>query len=282
MRRLCKVVSSSSGSGDRRTSKSSREYHPLVTNQTPLSPLPHGSTFIICCSVENRDWTDIDVFKGIPRTESIAPYVRFVVCLRYALSCSFQPFQGTSSPPPSNVRIGSSVLDRREMAANGSVAWTASLNKSIASSTHLSVSTLFMPREWLRMHANPAPYIILQASAASRRSSETCCGVPPVAMHGDMTTALTAFVFRVLSWYCGRCPTYVFYQWGPEISNDPELRHRAHFQAWALGETDKHEEGDNPKYWTLDSLMKLNGACSRSHSPIPFRCERKLISFSHQ
>ena len=58
------------------------------------------------------------------------------------------------------------------------------------------------------------------------------------------------------------------YQWGPEISNDSELRHRAHFQAWALAETEKHEEGDNPKYWTLDSLMKLNGACSRSHPPI--------------
>jgi len=54
---------------------------------------------------------------------------------------------------------------------------------------------------------------------------------------------------------------------------------RAHFQAWALGETDKHEEGDNPKYWTLDSLMKLNGACSRSLSPIQslFRCETNFI-----
>ena len=76
-----------------------------------------------------------------------------------------------------------------------------------------------------------------------------------------MTTALAAFVFRVSS--PGRCPTYLFSQWGPEISDDPELRQRAHFQAWALGDTDKHEEGDNPKYWTLDSLMKLNGACSQ-------------------
>ena len=58
------------------------------------------------------------------------------------------------------------------------------------------------------------------------------------------------------------------------ISEDPrsamfsELRHRTHFQAWALGESDKHEEDDDPKYWTLDSLMKLNGACPRSHTPI--------------
>jgi hypothetical protein len=36
---------------------------------------------------------------------------------------------------------------------------------------------------------------------ASRRSSETCCGVLPVARHGDMTIALTAFVFHDLSWY---------------------------------------------------------------------------------
>jgi len=47
--------------------------------------------------------------------------------------------------------------------------------------------------------------------------------------------------------------------WGPEISEDPELRHRAHFEPWALGGTDRHEEHDNPKWWTLDSLMELNG-----------------------
>lgn len=57
----------------------------------------------------------------------------------------------------------------------------------------------------------------------------------------------------------------VSHQWGPEISNDPELRDRAHFEPWALGGTDNHEEHDNPKYWTLDSLMKLNG----SYSPSP-------------
>jgi len=94
-----------------------------------------------------------------------------------------------------------------------------------------------------------------------------------------MTTALAAFVFRVLAFVSRALPrlTYSFYQWGPEISGDPGLRHRTHFEAWALGETDKHEEGDNPKYWTLDSLMKLNGACS--HSPKPFSM-RKLISYS--
>ena len=84
-----------------------------------------------------------------------------------------------------------------------------------------------------------------------------------------MTTALTAFVFRVLAFVLRALPDLSpFYQWGPEIRGDPELRHRAHFEAWALGETDKHEEGDNPKYWTLDSLMKLNGA--HSHSPNSF------------
>ena len=49
-------------------------------------------------------------------------------------------------------------------------------------------------------------------------------------------------------------------QWGPEISDDPELRQRAHFEPWALGGTDNHGEKDDPKWWTLDSLMKHNGA----------------------
>jgi len=47
--------------------------------------------------------------------------------------------------------------------------------------------------------------------------------------------------------------------WGPEIKDDPELRDRAHFQAWALGGADDHGEHSNPKYWTLDSLMRHNG-----------------------
>jgi hypothetical protein len=51
-------------------------------------------------------------------------------------------------------------------------------------------------------------------------------------------------------------------QWGREIDNDHRLRQRAHFKPWALGGTDKHGENDDPKCWTLDSLMKLNGAGS--------------------
>ncbi|KAH9069718.1 methyltransferase domain-containing protein [Lactarius deliciosus] len=47
--------------------------------------------------------------------------------------------------------------------------------------------------------------------------------------------------------------------WGPEITGDPELRDRAHFKPFALGGTNNHEDHDNPKYWTLDSLMDLNG-----------------------
>jgi len=47
--------------------------------------------------------------------------------------------------------------------------------------------------------------------------------------------------------------------WGPEIIDDPELRRRAHFKPWALTGSDRHQESDDPKGWTLDSLMKLNG-----------------------
>ena len=49
-------------------------------------------------------------------------------------------------------------------------------------------------------------------------------------------------------------------QWGPEISDDCGLHQRAHFKPWALGGTDNHWENDDRKWWTLDSLMKLNGA----------------------
>jgi len=52
---------------------------------------------------------------------------------------------------------------------------------------------------------------------------------------------------------------YSVKSWGPEINDDPALKNRAHFEAWALGGTDNHEESDNPKWWKLDSLMKLNG-----------------------
>jgi hypothetical protein len=44
-------------------------------------------------------------------------------------------------------------------------------------------------------------------------------------------------------------------QWGPEITNDPEMRDRAHFKPFVLGGTNHHNDNDNPKYWTLDSLM---------------------------
>ena len=71
--------------------------------------------------------------------------------------------------------------------------------------------------------------------------------------------------FRVSS--PGRHPTYLFSQWGHEISDDPGLRRRVHFQTWALGDTDKHEEGDNPKY----CRFAHEGACS--HFLNSFQCE---------
>ena len=37
------------------------------------------------------------------------------------------------------------------------------------------------------------------------------------------------------------------------------LRHRAHFGKLALGAADKHGGGDDPKTWTLRSLMAENG-----------------------
>ncbi|KAI0692120.1 methyltransferase domain-containing protein [Cerioporus squamosus] len=43
------------------------------------------------------------------------------------------------------------------------------------------------------------------------------------------------------------------------------LRHRAHFDKLALGATDRHGPGDDPKTWTLKSLMSENG-----HSHIDF------------
>jgi len=52
---------------------------------------------------------------------------------------------------------------------------------------------------------------------------------------------------------------YSVNSWGPEITDDPELRDRAHFKPFALGGTNHHNDSDNPKYWTLDALMSLNG-----------------------
>ena len=38
------------------------------------------------------------------------------------------------------------------------------------------------------------------------------------------------------------------------------LRHRAHFAKLALGAADRHGSSDDPKRWTLRSLMAENGA----------------------
>jgi hypothetical protein len=61
-------------------------------------------------------------------------------------------------------------------------------------------------------------------------------------------------------------------QFGPEIEIVPRLKARSHFQPWALGGRNAHGPEDNPKYYTLDALMKLNGSShlphARSFSPI--------------
>lgn len=46
------------------------------------------------------------------------------------------------------------------------------------------------------------------------------------------------------------------------------LRHRAHFGKLALGASDRHGPGDDPKTWTLKSLMSENGAY-----PVPSESE---------
>src|SRR5712691_6214953 len=79
MRRLCKLVRSLSGSGDRRRSKSSREY-PLSLSRHERNAvflLPHGSTFIVSLGWV-KIWTGLTLtfFKGIPHTDSFTPYVR--------------------------------------------------------------------------------------------------------------------------------------------------------------------------------------------------------------
>ena len=85
-----------------------------------------------------------------------------------------------------------------------------------------------------------------------------------------MTIALTAFALSY-------CPELVMLtrqfpvtQWGPEITDDPELSKRAHFRPFALGGTDNHTDSDNPKYWTLNSLMDLNGAGPDARSRLFF------------
>ena len=48
-------------------------------------------------------------------------------------------------------------------------------------------------------------------------------------------------------------------QFGPEIEKKANLRKRSHFFPWALGGRDAHGPDDNPKIYTLDTLMRLNG-----------------------
>ncbi|KAI0246470.1 methyltransferase domain-containing protein [Lactifluus subvellereus] len=52
---------------------------------------------------------------------------------------------------------------------------------------------------------------------------------------------------------------YSVHRFSPELSEDPELSKRAHFEPWGLAGTDNHTESDYYKYWTLDSLMRHNG-----------------------
>ena len=47
---------------------------------------------------------------------------------------------------------------------------------------------------------------------------------------------------------------------GARNSIPRSLRHRAHFGKIALGASDKHGPADDPKTWTLRSLMSDNGA----------------------
>ena len=78
-----------------------------------------------------------------------------------------------------------------------------------------------------------------------------------------MTTVLTAFVISLpltLPTELHVLTLTLFDQWGPEITNDPELRDRAHFKPFVLGGMNNYNDNDYPKYWTLDSLMSLNGA----------------------
>ncbi|KAF8843056.1 hypothetical protein BDN67DRAFT_964951 [Paxillus ammoniavirescens] len=46
---------------------------------------------------------------------------------------------------------------------------------------------------------------------------------------------------------------------GPEIEQDPDLKRRAHFFAFALGPKDAYSLTDDPKMYTLRTLMERNG-----------------------
>ncbi|KAF8588007.1 hypothetical protein K439DRAFT_1385251 [Ramaria rubella] len=46
---------------------------------------------------------------------------------------------------------------------------------------------------------------------------------------------------------------------GPEINNVPGLKSRSHFWPWGLSGKDAHGPNNNPKLYTLETLMKMNG-----------------------
>lgn len=46
---------------------------------------------------------------------------------------------------------------------------------------------------------------------------------------------------------------------GPEITEDPDLRSRAHFHSWGLGSADNYGPGADPPFYTLQTLMAMNG-----------------------
>ena len=46
---------------------------------------------------------------------------------------------------------------------------------------------------------------------------------------------------------------------GPEITEDPDLRSRSHFRSWGLGSADNYGPGANPPFYTLQTLMAMNG-----------------------
>ncbi|KAH9949115.1 methyltransferase domain-containing protein [Amylocystis lapponica] len=46
---------------------------------------------------------------------------------------------------------------------------------------------------------------------------------------------------------------------GPEIENNPRLAGRAHFHPWALGGTDSYGPSADPPFYTLHTLMEMNG-----------------------
>lgn len=48
-------------------------------------------------------------------------------------------------------------------------------------------------------------------------------------------------------------------KFGPEIDEFPELKARSHFFPYALGGKDDHGPGANPPFYTLPTLMQMNG-----------------------